>query len=172
MQGGGRRGILLVMRYAWTVAFSLWSLGCIGQPGRIVGDGVEVMDNERLGQLIRGLSARVEGENGYWSFEVRNRSLLVLTDEGADRMRIMTAVVEDSALTNEELAVLLAANFDRALDARYAVARGYLWSAFLHPLTTLTEAQFLDGVEQVVNLADNYGTSYSSSDLIFQGGRN
>ena len=84
----------------------------------------------------------------------------------------MTPVVEESALSSEDLRALLAANFDRALDARYAVARGYLWSVFLHPLTTLTDAQFLDGVEQVVNLAQNYGTSYTSSDLVFQGGQN
>jgi len=39
-------------------------------------------------------------------------------------------------------------------------------------LTTLTDAQLLDGVEQVVTLAQNYGTSYTSSDLVFQGGQN
>jgi hypothetical protein len=68
--------------------------------------------------------------------------------------------------------VLLGANFDRALDARYASGRGYLWSVFLHPLSSLTDSEFLDGVEQVVTLARNYGTSYASSNLLFQGGQN
>jgi len=129
------------------------------------------MNSDRLASLIRVVSKESRGEPGYWSFEVEKRELVVITDEAADRMRIMTPVVEESALSSEDLRVLLAANFDRALDARYAVARGYLWSVFLHPLTTLTDAQFL-GVEQVVKLAQNYGTSYTSSDLVFQGSQN
>ncbi len=29
------------------------------------------------------------------------------------------------------------ANFDTALDARYAIAKGALWSTFIHPLSDL-----------------------------------
>jgi hypothetical protein len=87
-------------------------------------------------------------------------------------MRIMTPVAEDDELSAKQVRTLLEANFDRALDARYALARGYVWSAFIHPLTALTEAEFVDGVHQVVTLAENYGTSYTSTDLVFQGGLN
>ena len=38
---------------------------------------------------------------------------------------------------------------------------------FIHPLSPLTEAQFIDGVSQVVTLAENYGTSYTSTNLVF-----
>jgi hypothetical protein len=37
----------------------------------------------------------------------------------------------------------------------------------MHPLAELTEAQFRDGVEQVATLADNFGTSFASSNLSF-----
>ena len=130
------------------------------------------MDNQRLQALIEDLSDKVEGQPGYWSFVVQSRSIIVITDEAADRMRIMTPVIEDSELSPEEMRALLEANFDSALDARYAVARGYVWSAFIHPLSPLTDAEFVDGVSQVVMLADTYGTSYTSSGLVFQGGEN
>ena len=44
-----------------------------------------------------------------------------------------------------------------------------LWSAFIHPLQQLGSAQFRDAVEQVVTLAKNYGTSFSSGNLAFGG---
>jgi len=64
----------------------------------------------------------------------------------------------------------LQANFDSALDARYAVANGVLWSAYIHPLSSLQDKQFLEAVGQVVNLTSTFGSSYSSGALIFNGG--
>ncbi len=130
------------------------------------------MDNQRMQTIIESLSDRIEGDLGYWSFDVESRKVVVITDVDADRMRIMTAVLETNELAAEEAGALLAANFDRALDARYALARGYVWSLFIHPLSPLTEAQFIDGVSQVVTLAENYGTSYTSTNLVFGGGQN
>ena len=130
------------------------------------------MNNRTLQTLIESLSQDIEGDPGYWSFTVASRQVVVITDEAADRMRIMTAVVEDTELSAEQARTLLDANFDRALDARYAVSRGYVWSAFIHPLSALTQEEFADGVRQVVTLAENYGTSYTSTNLVFQGGQN
>ena len=96
--------------------------------------------------------------------------MIVITDETHNRMRVMTAVIDESDLTHEDRRVVLAANFDRALDAKYAVSKGHLWSVFMHPLVELSDEQFLDAVNQVKTLADNYGTTYSSSDLVFGGG--
>ena len=84
-------------------------------------------------------------------------------------MRAMTAVAEWKSVSADELPVLLAANYDRALDARYCIKDDMLWSAYIHPLTELTENQFLDALQQVVSLAKNYGSSYASSDLMFGG---
>jgi hypothetical protein len=92
-----------------------------------------------------------------------------VTDERADRMRIMTPIVRRSAVTDDELATLLEANFDRALDAKFALHQGHVWSVFVHPLSKLDEAQLVDAARQVATLADNYGTTYTSSPLVFGG---
>jgi hypothetical protein len=63
--------------------------------------------------------------------------------------------------------ILLEANFDRALDPKYSIYKGFLWSTYTHPLAELTVEQVRDALKQVVVLADNYGTTYTSTDMIF-----
>jgi len=125
------------------------------------------MNNQRLDSIIRSKGEIHEGQPGYWRFAYRDRGVLVLTDESHDRMRIITPVVEVTEIGEEIWLLALSANFDRALDARYAINGDYLWSAFMHPLGVLTESQFDDALDQVVTLADNFGTSFSSTDLVF-----
>ena len=64
---------------------------------------------------------------------------------------------------------ILQANFDTALDARYAIARNVLWSTFIHPLSSLSDKEFLSGLGQAINIVINYGKSYSSGALSFGG---
>lgn len=125
------------------------------------------MDNRRLEELIREVSSDFEGEPGFWQLAVEGRQLLVVTDESNNRMRVMTIVADEEELTDDLRSILLDANFDRALDAKYATSQDYLWSVFTHPLAELTDDQFFDAVQQVWTLADNFGTSFSSSDLVF-----
>ena len=129
-----------------------------------------VMDNARLGELIRRLDSNMDGRAGGWQFQVEGRVLMVITDERANRMRIMSPVADAEEVTSEELRRLLQANFDSALDARYSVANSRVWSVFLHPLRSLTERDFFSGVAQVVNLVETYGESYSSGAIMFGGG--
>lgn len=128
------------------------------------------MTNARLGELVRRLDPQAEGRPGFWRLNVEHREVLVITDEKADRMRIMSAVARSAELDRQSLHRLLQSNFDTALDARYAVAKDTLWSAFIRPLGSLRDAEFIAGVGQVVNLAATYGTAYSSGLLMFQGG--
>ena len=101
------------------------------------------MTNVRLGELISELSDEVKGQFGYWQFLVQQRDVLVITDEHHNRMRIMTPVTSEDKLDAEELSRLLSANFDRALDAKYAISNETLWSVFTHPLAELTDEQFI-----------------------------
>ena len=128
------------------------------------------MSNQRLDDLIKRIATVIEGQLGFWKIDFEGRELLVITDESHNRMRVMTPVLEESELTDEDRKLVLAANFDRALDAKYAVSNDYLWSVFMHPLAELFDDQFTDAVRQVKQLADNYGTTYSSSELFFGGG--
>jgi len=132
------------------------------------------MDLETLGEslkkLVPGVQGGRQGRIGSWSMKLRGRTLYVIADGNANRMRIMTPVAEIDSAEDHELAfTLLEANFNRALDARYAINKDVIWSCFLHPLSSLTEADLGNGLMQVFTLAETTGTTYTSSGLVFGG---
>ena len=128
------------------------------------------MSNKRLDTLIKRIDKDAQGKLGYWSFVVDKQKILVITDESADRMRIIAPVIKSEELSQKQLTRIMQANFDSALDARYAIAKGILWSAYIHPLSPLSDEEFLVAVGQVTNLITSYGGSYSSGLLIYRGG--
>lgn len=145
--------------------------GAVAEEAGSVNDGA--MNNVELDRLIRrieGIEGEVEGQPGFWRFVYRGYQVYVITDERADRMRIMAPVAAAEEMEKDALYRVLQANFDTALDSRYAIAQGALWSAFVHPLAALDEAAFYAGFAQTVTLAATYGTTYSSSGLQFEGG--
>ena len=125
------------------------------------------MNNTRLDTIIHRYATVKETRNGFWQLQYRDRIVMVITDESHNRMRILTPVARVTDLSEEIWLLSLSANFDRALDARYAVNGDYLWSVYMHPLHELHDDQFLNALEQTVTLAANFGTSFSSSDLMF-----
>ena len=127
-------------------------------------------DNELLDQWINAIGESVERGDGQWRFETGEVPLMVLSDEQHNRMRLISPVIEAGRLEYAELRTMLEANFDRALDARYALWRDCVWAVFVSSLADLSESKFYDAVEQVANLFNNYGTTYASSDLMFDGG--
>ena len=128
------------------------------------------MNNKRLRELIRERTTdMLEDQLGFWKFEFNEVLVLVITDESHNRMRIMSPVVELASMPDEQWEILMSANFDRALDARYCANEDTLWSAFIHPLEQLDARLFHNALEQVVTLAQNYGSSYSSGELTFGG---
>ena len=156
------------------VIFALLSLLVIAIPfgaaaggkGKLASDQ-HAMTNLRLNQLILNVADKVKGQLGMWQLQFRTREIFILTDEAHNRMRIMTPVIEEEKLQANQLRTILEANFDRALDARYALDRGFVWSVYIHPLAELRDGQFLDALEQVKALADNFGSSYASTGMIF-----
>lgn len=128
------------------------------------------MTNQRLAELIKKIDADVQGRPGNWEFLIEGRQVRVITDEKANRMRIIVPVAPADKIDKERLIRMMQANFDSALDARYAIAKGILWAAFIHPLAPLQDNEFLAGVGQTVNLAITYGEGYSSGALVFGDG--
>jgi len=63
----------------------------------------------------------------------------------------------------------LTANFHSALDVKYAISKDVLWSVFIHPLKELSVVEAESAVDQVVNAATNFGTTFSSTEMIFGG---
>jgi hypothetical protein len=130
----------------------------------------QAMNNQRLQALIENVAEDLDGRPGFWEFTLQEYQVTVITDERADRMRIIVPVARAEDIGSEQMKRLMQTNFDSALDARYSIARGVLWSAFIHPLSALSDHQFIDGLAQTVNLAGTFGTSYSSGALVFGGG--
>ena len=125
------------------------------------------MNNDRLDAWLKKHAQVVGGRLGAWKLEVDGRALMLLTDETHDRMRIITPVIEASNMTAEQVGAILVANFHTALDARYAVHDGVLYAAFIHPLSPLSGGELTSALKQVATLAANFGTSYSSGELVF-----
>ena len=133
-------------------------------------DRAGLMTHERLGVLIERIDQNAEITGSGWTFAVEDTQVQLIYDTGADRMRMITPVDQAANLDADGLERLMQANFDSALDARYAIARGIVWSTFIHPLSSLDDEQFLSAVGQTVNLATSYGSSFSSGALVFGGG--
>ena len=128
------------------------------------------MSIDRIETIVGRIDEDYQRNENNLMFRFADREILIVSDPAADRMRIMIPVNEADGLSPDELMRLMQANFDSALDARYAVANGVLWSTFLHRLSTLTEVDLLSGIGQTINTADTFGTSYSSGELVFGGG--
>lgn len=130
------------------------------------------MDNQRLAELLQQVDPEVSGDPGNWTLTVQDIPAYVITDEAADRMRILVPITNAADLDQAMLYRILQANFESALDARYAIAQDVVWSAFIHPLSPLTEDQLVSALAQTYNAALTFGESYSSGVFHFEGGDN
>lgn len=128
------------------------------------------MNNETMGKILSKESLKVEGQLGNWQVLYGQRIIYIVTDDQANRMRIFTPVLEEKDLEEGQLKKMLEANFHAALDAKYSLYEGLVITVYTHPLKELQTDQFIDAMQQVVNLADTFGSSYSSTTVIFNPG--
>jgi len=122
---------------------------------------------EELQQVLSDVADEVEGEDGRWQLRMGQVALACMTDMRFDRMRIIAPIAEIDEVTDELRDACLEANFHTALDARYATSDGVLYAAFIHPLSPLEPEQVESAVQQVANLVETFGTSFSSGALVF-----
>ncbi len=128
------------------------------------------MDYERLGKILFALDPEAQPIGPGFQLTISDVPVLVVTDVSTNRMRAMVAVRSADELSKEELHRMMQANFDTALDARYAIANGTVWATFIHPLASLQKDQLISGLAQTVNIAATYGTSYTGGAIQFGGG--
>jgi hypothetical protein len=128
------------------------------------------MTTSAIGRLLDSYLTDLEGQDGFWRGMREDVQLFVVSDESHDRMRIMAPVGELKDLEPGVLQQLLEANYDRALDAKYAMRGKEIWSVSVHPLATLAPDDFASFLDQVVRLVNNTGSTYASSDLVFGAG--
>ncbi len=125
------------------------------------------MNNEKLNAIIYTFSDEIEGANGSWQFVIDSIVFLCITDEVNNRMRIISPVEKAENLNDEQIMRCMEANFHTALDVRYSISDGILWSAFIHPLTELTKEQVISGLSQVYSCVKTFDSTYSSGALSF-----
>lgn len=128
------------------------------------------MTAERLGRLVRLIDQNAVQQANSWQFQFQQRPMFLVYDEKADRMRLLTPIVESAQLDADLMLRMLQANYDAVLDPRYAVAKEIVWSVYIHPLSPLDESQLASAVVQVHTAAATFGTSFSSGALVFGGG--
>mmetsp|Transcript_28501 Transcript_28501/g.53463 ORF Transcript_28501/g.53463 Transcript_28501/m.53463 type:complete len:181 (-) Transcript_28501:919-1461(-) len=124
----------------------------------------------RMAQIIRAVDPEARALGNMIELVIDDIPLVVIADPVANRMRAMVPIRSAEGLSSAELMRLMQANFDTALDARYAVAQGRLWGVFIHPLRSLEKDQLLSALVQTINVARTYGQSYSGGATVFGGG--
>ena len=127
------------------------------------------MNNRRLGALLEELVPDLEGPPGRWQGRLKGVQLIVMTDEGHDRMRVIAPICDVRDVDEPQLWAMMSANFASALDARYCVHDDRVWAAFIHPLSALTADELRSSVAQVTNLVLTFGDTYSGMELRFGG---
>ena len=128
------------------------------------------MTLERMEAILRALDPEATANGSQFMLTIEDIQVFVIADANNDRMRVMTPIRSQEGISSGELTRMMQANFDSALDARYAIAQNTLWSVFIHPLSPLEKNELISGIGQVVNLLRSYGTVYSSGALSFGGG--
>ena len=128
------------------------------------------MSGVQLGKIIAKIDKTSSRDGNSVSFVVKGREVILVFDENADRMRILTPITEAGSVSEHVYKRMLQANYDAVLDPRYAIANDLIWAVFIHPLSSLTEQDFVSGIVQTVTAAETFGSAYSSGAFVFGGG--
>lgn len=127
------------------------------------------MTPTKLGRIFTEISDSIYSQKNQWRFTIKNIPLIAIADSTHNRMRIISPVAEVKKLNNQLLLASLAANFHTALDIKYAISDSLLWSIYVHPLKELSKTQVINAISQVYYGNINYGTTFSSTSLVFPG---
>lgn len=126
------------------------------------------MTTTAMTKLLESYLTGLEGDPGFWRGDRDGVPVFVFSDDEHDRMRLMAPIGVVEELDADLLHVLMQANYDRALDARYAMRGRELWAVVVHPLATLATDDLPSMFDQLVTLVKNTGTTFASTELIFR----
>ena len=125
------------------------------------------MSQESLAKHIEEIAGSARTSRNVVEFQYDGIAITCVSDATHDRMRLIAPIAKRESIKAGHLEIMLTANFHTTLDARYALSKGIIYAAFLHPMSTLTRAQLDSAIRQVAALARNFGSSYSSDELIY-----
>lgn len=127
------------------------------------------MTPDRLGELFEQAAETVVENGSSYNIFYKESPIFCIYDEKANRMRIITPIVKRGEVSEKEILNALVANFHSALDVKYALSDEIIWSVFTHPLRELSDHQVLDALDQVYLASATFGSSYSSTTMVFPG---
>jgi hypothetical protein len=128
------------------------------------------MTLERMAEIVRTIDENATVRGAAMQLTIADVKVTIITDSKNNRMRAFTVVKSLDGVNQQLLYRMLQANFDSALDARYAIAKAHILSVFIHPMKELEKNQLIEGLGQVVNLVKTYGTAFTSGAMTFGGG--
>ncbi len=129
----------------------------------------EGMTQDAMEKIVASHVEILSRKKGYVVFMYKRVKMALISDVKHDRMRFIAPITEYPALTSEVKDAAMEANFHTALDARYAVSKGVLYSAYIHPMSPLTKQELESALDQVSTLARTFGSTYTSGSLTFGG---
>lgn len=127
------------------------------------------MNPKQLMEIIAQVADSSVSSGNSVRFVYKKIPQICIYDENANRMRIISPIIKREELEEEQLLNALIANFHTALDVKYALSDEIIWSVFIHPLKELSRHQVLDAIEQVYSACVTFGSTYSSTNLVFPG---
>jgi len=74
------------------------------------------MNNKHLHELISRIDDKPRGQLGYWQIQYNDIPIVIITDERANRMRIISPIQDANELSKEKLFRMMQANFDSTLE--------------------------------------------------------
>ncbi len=131
-----------------------------------------VMTSQKMVEILIEAADESKALPNMVMLKYKGIELSCIYDEQHDRMRIIVPIAARGDITGEQFEKAMEANFHTALDARYAVNKGILYAAFIHPLSPLTRAQLENALNQTATLAATFGKEYSSGFLVYRGSSN
>jgi hypothetical protein len=154
----------------WLFLLSIGGCTTLGLPSLSVGDAernadgsLSAMNQFRLETLFADEVDAIVGPPGAIRTRVDGVPLFLLSDEEGDRMRLIAQIASASDFEGHVFGLLIQANFDRTLDARYAISDGVIFAVFQHPISSLTPGLIRSAVSQVLNLTENFNSTYAAS---------
>jgi len=136
-----------------------------------IGQQSHHMTEGEMTKIIAEFVDEYQGEDGNLQFKYNGVVMALVSDVENNRMRIIAPIVKVESLSDDHIKAAMVSNFHLALDARYAIGKGVLYAAYIHPLKELTKQQLQSAVRQVSSLKTTFGSTFSSGELQY-GGRN
>jgi hypothetical protein len=159
--GLGLLGCFLVLTLGGCAGLGLSSFSG-GDEGKYADGRDGSMTQSRLEGLFGDQVDAIVGPPGAIQTRIDGFTLYLLSDEENDRMRLVAQIASAGDYAGHVFGLLIQANFDRTLDARYAISDGVIYAVYQHPISSLTPRLIRSAFSQVLNLAENFDTSYAA----------